>query len=481
MMEGWGHAMRARDTVVTAVRTILVLVLLTSSVLADLFRASPAVAEPDSVAGRVAKTFDKAGDLDLYLGALAAASPVSRPAAIPLGLAGAFNKTISVLVSCFDPPVGTARFQPDLLTTERAPIVIPPHVILSDDPLRVNPLFEDLSRIRGLLRTLKITANRLYTAIQQGQSAAAESQRAYMTETLFPELQSATASADAKLASLSQTIPDVSLTSAEIQALVRQRNATGPSEEQRDLADRLAADKVERTGIGSPTDPNVFSTQPAYSVRGDALPTFRQALQQLTPALREDIPFFPTTLVADSTLPTIRLTRQGTNAAGKSFVEFTVQDTGVGLSAVGLLKTVNLTADISPPSSDPTGPITITATKIEQDSPSSIGFAAADRTCNCQAMDPVFTRVTREPGKPERQTFNDLPQAESKVMVTNGAPGVRILVIDVNGKQAAMLRLRDRETKNLSIASSMLPGNKNVVTLTTLGPLGGSADVVISD
>jgi hypothetical protein len=100
---------------------------------------------------------------------------------------------------------------------------------------------------------------------------------------------------------------------------------------------------------------------------------------------------------------------------------------------------------------------------------------------NYRECDPIVTISTREEGKPVTKSFTGVPQAANKVKISNGAPGLKNLSIEVNGKKFEVAGLKENEIRNLDVAAAMAPGNNNTITLTALGKPGGSATVMISD
>ena len=93
----------------------------------------------------------------------------------------------------------------------------------------------------------------------------------------------------------------------------------------------------------------------------------------------------------------------------------------------------------------------------------------------------MITLVVRERGRPATATFSGLPRAESKVQVLNGTPGIRNLLVTVNGVRFRLAGLRDGEERSLDVSSAMRPGDGNVIALAAEGKPGGSATVVIHD
>jgi hypothetical protein len=150
-----------------------------------------------------------------------------------------------------------------------------------------------------------------------------------------------------------------------------------------------------------------------------------------------------------------------------------------GLTSIEPIELTNATVDPYSFSSGTTDPVTLLARKIAP-APARIVLEVCD-TVECIQCDPIVTLVIRETGKPVRETFTNLPQAESKITVHNGRPGLRNLFVTVNGETFRMNSLKEGEERTIDAASAMLPGTANFITLTGTGNPGGEAIVVIHD
>ena len=151
-----------------------------------------------------------------------------------------------------------------------------------------------------------------------------------------------------------------------------------------------------------------------------------------------------------------------------------------GFSHVSVTSYNNCTSSISPFNCE-TSSVTVTATKIDTTKSASIYAVAVDCTGNNSGVDPVMTTLSLTTGRWVRQTFTDIPKAESYISVTNNNPGLKTLDIRVNSHYHKTLELRANETKNINVAEAMITGNHNTVSLMGQGKLGASADVSISD
>lgn len=182
----------------------------------------------------------------------------------------------------------------------------------------------------------------------------------------------------------------------------------------------------------------------------------------------------------DETPPSCALTSVGTNAQGQKDIEVTVQDTLSGLAGVQVTESNNATTVVPSFTPGATGPIVVTATKIDQSSGSQVALAVTDQAGNVTNCDPVLTEITGQRGKPGWQVFTDVPQAEGVVTVQNGTPGLNRLVVIANGKVFGLGGLKDGATRSRSIAAAMSSG-QNVVVLHGYGQPNATAQVLIWD
>jgi hypothetical protein len=162
-------------------------------------------------------------------------------------------------------------------------------------------------------------------------------------------------------------------------------------------------------------------------------------------------------------------------------IQITVQDTGSGLASIVVTSSVNADTVVPPFTVGTTSSVVVTSTKINQSLSSSVQLRVTDVAGNVTICDPVLAVSIREEGKPESQTYGGLPQAESKVTIANGNPGVRNLELNVNGTVFKVNGLKDGATTNVDVSSAMHAGNDNTITVTARGKPGASAFVVISD
>lgn len=165
-----------------------------------------------------------------------------------------------------------------------------------------------------------------------------------------------------------------------------------------------------------------------------------------------------------------------------AYIEVTVQDVGSGLGSIEVLKQENADVPIPPFSPGTLDAVVVTATKINEKQRSRVELKAVDMAGNSKTCDPVLTSllISRR-GKPVRQSFANLPAAESLVTIHNGDPGIAHLEVVVNGTPFVARRLGNRQVGNLDVSSAMLPGDVNIITLRAFGEPGASAMVLIHD
>jgi hypothetical protein len=184
---------------------------------------------------------------------------------------------------------------------------------------------------------------------------------------------------------------------------------------------------------------------------------------------------------ADTTPPRCELTKTGTDPSGKKFIEVTVQDTGSGLGSVVVVKSINTDTVVPPFAAGVTSPVVIRSTKIDQTKAAQLELNVSDVAGNVVDCDPVLTTLVGKGRRSVSQRFKAIPYAESIIRVTNGRPGLRSLVIVVNGRRFKVAKLANGVRRTLNVARAMRRGNRNTIVLRAKGARGASADVVISD
>lgn len=169
---------------------------------------------------------------------------------------------------------------------------------------------------------------------------------------------------------------------------------------------------------------------------------------------------------------------KGTTDGG---IEILAQDTGSGLQAIDVLEAIN--AEVSYSFTVRTrDPVTVTATKNNRNERSRVQLRVRDVAGNSVVCDPVLATLRiRLRGGPSRQTFANLPESDSKITVQNSNPGLRRVILSVNGVEFKMLWLRAGEERTLDVSSAMRKGDQNVIAVTAFGPPGSTASLTIHD
>lgn len=187
----------------------------------------------------------------------------------------------------------------------------------------------------------------------------------------------------------------------------------------------------------------------------------------------------PSITTSDLQPPSIKLTASRPGPPAQ--VDITVQDTGTGLSDIGILHAENVTVSIPQFPFGTTSSVVTTATKVDSSKTSRVELISLDEDCNESTGDPIITLVLREKGKPVEALFTNLPKEEGRVTIANGHPGVTNLLVTVNGARFRTAGLQDNETMTIDVSTAMVEGGHNNISLTASGRPGGSATVVIHD
>lgn len=156
------------------------------------------------------------------------------------------------------------------------------------------------------------------------------------------------------------------------------------------------------------------------------------------------------------------------------------RDAQTGLASIIVTKSENSDTVVPPFTPGTTDTVTATATKIDQSQRSRVEMLVTDLAGNRAVCDPILATLEADNARQGEETYTDVPQAESKVTVTNGNPGIRKIEVIANGKKFKLSGLKDGETQTLDIASALHPGD-NTVTVKVNGPRGGTANLIIWD
>src|SRR5436305_4167520 len=159
----------------------------------------------------------------------------------------------------------------------------------------------------------------------------------------------------------------------------------------------------------------------------------------------------------------------------------TLRDPETGLASIVVDVSQNADTPVPPFTVGTTDPVTITATKIDQSQPARVEIKATDLAGNVAICDPIQTLMIRDGGRPEEQTFRSVPQAEGKITLNNGTPGLVNLDIFVNNVMFKVKNLGNGASQTLNVSSAMHAGSNNVVSMKATGRPGGWADIIIWD
>jgi hypothetical protein len=195
----------------------------------------------------------------------------------------------------------------------------------------------------------------------------------------------------------------------------------------------------------------------------------------------------------DAAAPMCAVSSVGTNAAGQRYIQVTVQDPGSGLATVlpTVFDNVNVAVSFSP---GEVNPVIVTATRRDPTRGIRLQLQVTDVAGNVTVCDPVLVTIgidsrpakddedgNNDNGRVTYQTLSGIPQAEGKVTITNGSPGLRRLVVVVNGLKFQVNALRNGERRTVDIARAMRPGDNNTIVLKAYGAQGATADVLVWD
>jgi hypothetical protein len=159
----------------------------------------------------------------------------------------------------------------------------------------------------------------------------------------------------------------------------------------------------------------------------------------------------------------------------------TVSDSDTGLQSIVVTQSDNADTVVPPFTAGTTDPVTVTATKINQSQAAHVTIQVTDLAGNTLTCDPIITLVQRSANVDPQKTKNLVPEAEDKILIMNGAPGLRNFEANVNGVKFKVTGLKDGENRTLDIKSAMHAGDDNVVVVKGHGPKDSSAMAVISD
>jgi subtilase family serine protease len=170
---------------------------------------------------------------------------------------------------------------------------------------------------------------------------------------------------------------------------------------------------------------------------------------------------------ADTTPPTVTYT--GESAGPPVEVFFSSQDNtgGSGLASVVVTKCTNCTSSTASFTVGTSSAVTTTATKTNQALSSSITLVATDVAGNATTLDPVDLRLESQ-GRPTEHRIQ-ISSQESKVLISNGNPGMSWIKLVVNKIALPAIPLSNGEGLTLNIRMYLRPGRPNQVLITADG------------
>lgn len=181
----------------------------------------------------------------------------------------------------------------------------------------------------------------------------------------------------------------------------------------------------------------------------------------------------------DTTAPTCVLS--GVFPGPPKYIQATVQDSGSGLATI--VDTSSNATTVVPSFTDgSTSAQIITSTKIDPTQGSSLALTVTDKAGNVTRCDPIVPGLGHRgslSGVATRR-FVNLLASEAKITILNGRPGLRSITVRVNGKLFTVKQLSAGQSRKINVASAMLPGHKNTITVRTKGLRASTATILIT-
>jgi hypothetical protein len=183
----------------------------------------------------------------------------------------------------------------------------------------------------------------------------------------------------------------------------------------------------------------------------------------------------------DTTPPSCEIVEQGKTAAGNPFIRFRVTEVGLGLARHEPGYLLNTSVLVEPYAVGSLGPVTVTATAVNKRKSMAVEVFFYDLAGNRALCDPIVMSVQRLTGKPQDEVLRNVPDTDHRVTVTNGAPGMRKVVLLVNGKYFGQHRLKAGQVRKFSVGTAMKPGYVNTIRVRASGPKGAKATILIAN
>lgn len=191
-------------------------------------------------------------------------------------------------------------------------------------------------------------------------------------------------------------------------------------------------------------------------------------------------------------------------------LQYTAQDSGKGMASIVVTQAVNATANIPQFTVGTTTPINFTSTETNGLS-SYISFQLTDVAGNVSNIDPWHVKVPTDalqqllssggiiPPLPTLPASPNLPgippgvplpftvltkfissASGSVLTISNGSPGLMVLIIQVNGVPFVVAGLGDGQKRTIDISSALITGDNNSIAMTPVGLPGSDAVVMLS-
>jgi VCBS repeat-containing protein len=193
-----------------------------------------------------------------------------------------------------------------------------------------------------------------------------------------------------------------------------------------------------------------------------------------------------TVLAGDTTPPVCDAYSSGKDENGKQTYTFLIQDTGSGLKSVEVTHIVNSTWSLPDFEQGTTDRLTGIETWVRNGKPAALDLRITDVAGNVTDCDPLIATVKIDRRlKAGRhtvvQSFTAVPQAESKLLIVNGRPGLKRLRVTVNGRVFWFNRLKPGQILRYDFAKAMRPGSHNTIRVRAYGKAGASARIELSN
>lgn len=163
-------------------------------------------------------------------------------------------------------------------------------------------------------------------------------------------------------------------------------------------------------------------------------------------------------------------------------IQLSVQDNGSGLQSIIVNTSTNAITVVDPFVTGTTSAVTVTATKVNQSQSAVVGLTATDVCQNQTVFDPLDVSLGEAKGiqslteTSRSVTATGISDVEHFVMIQNGDPGVKSVIVTVNGKRFEITGLKNGETRRgIDIGSAMTKGEPNTVQFRSKGKLGAGA------